>query len=113
MEAEELLTTTLEGLGYPVERLYYAGRADTYFVYQCVIAAGMAFCDDDNEAEEKTFRIDIFTRCNYSIILRRAKRALKTAGFYGITVEAELYERDTRFYHVPITAKYLEEGAQE
>lgn len=41
------------------------------------------------------------------------KRVLKAAGFYGIEAEAEVYERDTKYFHVPITAKYLEEAEAE
>lgn len=111
MGADEILMQTLEGLGYPVERLLYRGKADTYFTFQCVISAATAYCDDDSEAEEITFRIDLFTRYNFGQLLRRTKQALKAAGFYGIGVEAEVYEENTKFFHVPIVAKYLEEGA--
>lgn len=112
MSAEAVLKETLEGLGFPAERMVFNGQADTYFVFQCVISSPTAYSDDDNDAEESVFHIDLFTRRNYGETLRAAKRALKAAGFYGISVEAELYERDTGYYHAPITARFLEEGEQ-
>ena len=36
------------------------------------------------------------------------KTALKAAGFYGITINAEVYEQDTGYYHVPVEIKYME-----
>ena len=32
----------------------------------------------------------------------------KAAGFYGITINAEVYEQDTGYYHVPVEIKYME-----
>jgi len=36
------------------------------------------------------------------------KTALKAAGFYAITIDAETYEQDTGYYHVPVEIKYME-----
>ena len=36
------------------------------------------------------------------------KTALKVAGFYAITIDAETYEQDTGYYHVPVEIKYME-----
>lgn len=34
--------------------------------------------------------------------------ASKAAGFYAITIDAETYEQDTGYYHVPVEIKYME-----
>lgn len=33
---------------------------------------------------------------------------MKAAGFYAITIDAETYEQDTGYYHVPVEIKYME-----
>lgn len=110
MDAGIILKQTLDTLGVPVQRLTYSGSAETFITYQCITSTETAFADDDNEAEEFLYRVDIFSRRDYIALLRQTKRALKLAGFYGVTIEAELYENDTRFFHVPINAYYCEEG---
>lgn len=105
-DLDALVKTTLEGLGYPVERLTFTGEAATFFTYQLTLGQDAAFSDDDNEAEEYTYRVDLYTRGDFFTVLRQAKQALKAAGFHGITVDPEVLEQDTRFYHVPIEIKY-------
>lgn len=107
-DVDGLLKTTLEGLGVPVERLVFTGNAPIFFTYQFVLGADTAFADDDNEAEEFMYRVDLYTKGDFFALLRRTKQALKAAGFYGITVDPEIYERDTGYYHVPIEMKYME-----
>jgi hypothetical protein len=109
MSAEEAIKAALGGLGLPVERLIYKGKAQTFITYQFVMLSDVAFCDDENEAVESIYRVDIFSRSDYTALLQTTKQALKLAGFYGIEVEAELYESDSGFFHVPITVRYLEE----
>ena len=41
-------------------------------------------------------------------LIRKVKSALKEAGFFDISIEAEIYENDTGYYHVPFEARYLE-----
>lgn len=111
MTAETAIKEALEGIGVPFVRLKYSGNAQAFITYQLVISSERDFSDDENAAEEFTYRIDIYSRVDYIALLRRVKQALKAKGFYAISAEAELYESDTRFYHVPITTKYLENAA--
>lgn len=110
MTAEEAIKRALESVGVPVKRLLYRGDAQTFITYQLVISAERDFSDDKNETEEFTYRVDLYSRSDYIAVLRRMKRALKEAGFYSISAAAELYENDTKFFHVPVTVKYLEEA---
>lgn len=107
-DVDSLLKTTLEGLGAPVERLVFTGTAPVFFTYQFVLGADTAFADDESGAEEFLYRIDLYTKGDFFALLRRTKQALKAAGFYGITVDPEIYEQDTGYYHVPIEMKYME-----
>lgn len=108
MNVDALLKTTLEGLGYPVERLKYDDKAKTYITYQLVVGRDVHFSDDENGAEEFTYRVDIYSRGDYIALMRSAKRALKEAGFYGITFDPEVFEENTGYYHVPVEFKYME-----
>lgn len=107
-DVDSLLKTTLEGLGAPVERLVFTGNAPVFFTYQFVLGADTAFADDESSAEEFLYRIDLYTKGDFFALLRRTKQALKAVGFYGITVDPEVYEQDTGYYHVPIEMKYME-----
>ena len=108
MEAAKALDGALKALGFPVARIIYKGKpASTYFTYQLIVDAPRAFADDDNTATESTWRVDLYTKASYTTLLPRVIAALKAADFYGVTVEAELYETDTGYYHAPIEAKYL------
>ena len=94
-DVDTLVKTTLEKLGYPVERLIYTGKAETFITYQIVVGLDTHFSDDESGAEEFTYRADIYSRVDYIALMRSAKRALKEAGFYGITFDPEVFERMT------------------
>ena len=107
-DVDTLVKTTLEKLGYPVERLIYTGKAETFITYQIVVGLDTHFSDDESGAEEFTYRADIYSRVDYIALMRSAKRALKEAGFYGITFDTEVFEENTGYYHVPVEFKYME-----
>jgi hypothetical protein len=104
-----LVKSTLLSLGVPVERLFYKGKAETYITFQYLHGQEAAHADDDSTAYEHSYRADIFSRSDYIALLRRVERALKSADFYGITVDAEIYEKDTGYYHIPIEFYFMEE----
>ena len=95
-------------LGFPVERVFYQGNADTYIAFRLLLSRDAAFADDESTAKEYFYRADIFSKTDYVSLIKRAECVLKAAGFYGITVSAEIYEKDTGFYHVPIEFYYME-----
>lgn len=108
MDVDSLLHTTLKRLGVPVEHLKYGGRAATFITYQLVAGRDTFFSDDEEGAREYTYQIHIFSKKDYFALLQSMKDALKEAGFYGFTIDAEIFEQDTGFYHVPVQIKYME-----
>lgn len=108
MNVDSTLKTTLLTLGVPVERLKYGGKAKTFITYQLVVGRDINFSDDENEAEEYTYRVDIYSKSDYIALLRSLKTALKAAGFFGIVIDPEVFENDTGYYHVPVEIKYME-----
>ena len=63
------------------------------------------FSDDEEGAQEFTYQVHVYSKTDYIDILQRLKTALKAAGFYAITIDAETYEQDTGYYHVPVEIK--------
>jgi hypothetical protein len=105
----DTLTTALKSLGKPVSRLVYKGKAETYFTFQTVISQPSGYADDDSTHTLHTFRVGLFTKGDFTTLLSNTLTALKQAGFTISSVDAEIYENDTGFYHVPITIKVMEE----
>ena len=99
---DSLLKAELEKLGVPVERLKYGGKAACFIVYQLVVGRDTFFSDDEESAQEFTYQVHVYSKTDYIDILQRLKTALKAAGFYAITIDAETYEQDTGYYHVPV-----------
>lgn len=106
--AEAAINTALKAVGVPFARLRFTRKANTYIVFQMVTGTDMAFADDESGAEETIYRIDLFSKKSYIATIRSIKSALKSAGFYGVVIDTEMYESDTDYYHVPIEARYLE-----
>lgn len=112
----ELLKNTLKALGKPVYRLVYNPKdqknkvsPETYFTFQTVLSQPSGYADDNDTVTLYTFRIDLYTKLDFTQLLSSTLTALKQAGFTISTVDAEIYENDTGYYHVPITIKIMEE----
>lgn len=105
---DKLLKNTLTALCPNVERLLFQGKATTFMTYQLVIANDVFPADDETQGTEYTYRVDIYSKRDYISLLHQTKQALKAAGFYGIVIDPEFYEKDTGFFHVPIEAKFCE-----
>lgn len=108
MNVDSLLKTALEKLGVPVERLKYGGKASSFITYQLVTGRDTFFSDDEEGAQDYTYQVNVYSKKNYFTLLQSLKQQLKQAGFYGITIEAEVFEQDTGYYHIPVEIKYME-----
>lgn len=108
MSAEEAIKTALDTLGVPVDRLFYDGEASSFVTYQLVVGTAGGFMDDEYTHEEYTYRVDIYSKAEHIFLLRKVKQVLRAAGFYGLTVDPEVYESETGYYHIPVEIKYME-----
>lgn len=108
MNVDSILKALLDKLGVPVERLKYGGRADCFIVYQLVVGRDTFFSDDEEDAQEYTYQIHIYSKTDYFAILQQMKAALKAADFYGWMIDAETFEQDTGYYHITVQIKYME-----
>jgi len=106
---DSLVKSTLELADVPVSRIKYSGSETTYIVYQRILGQEAAHADDDNTAYEHYYRASIYTKSSYFDLLAKVMKSLKAAGFYSISVNAEIYENNTGFHHVSIDFNYMEE----
>lgn len=105
---DNLLKRTLEKSGVPVERIIYSGEASQYITFQSVSSQDEEHSDDEAGALEHDYRADIFSKGNYTELLKQTRRNLKKAGFYDIETGPEFYEKDTGLYHVPLDLSFME-----
>lgn len=112
----DILTAALKGLRKPVYRLAYNPKTDrekrqptTYFTFQTVVSQPSGYADDDSSTTFHTLRVDLYSRSDFTQLLADTITALKQTGFAISSVDAEVYENDTGYYHVPITITILEE----
>lgn len=110
--ADERLMEVLNALGVPVERLSHKGGEDTFITYQILNGNEEAFADDEGHAEEWTYRIDVYSRGDYTELLRNLRAHLRATGFYNIVTGPEMYEDDTGYYHMPVEADYMREDEE-
>ena len=111
---DEHLNTVLTALGLPVRRLLYEllpgeELPAAYITFQNIVRQPNAFADDDNTEVLNVYRVNLFSKSNYKDTLKELITALKTGGFVISSVDGELYERETGFFHVPVTINILEE----
>lgn len=105
---DELLKSTLDELGVPVERLKFSGEAETFIVFHLTNADDDEFADDEPIIHEHQFRIDFFSKGNYMALVKQAKAKLKAAGFYGISVNAEFFEESTGYNRISLDSFFME-----
>lgn len=76
--------------------------------YRFPLETGYSTICCSSYSKEFTYQVHVYSKTDYIDILQRLKTALKAAGFYAITIDAETYEQDTGYYHVPVEIKYME-----
>jgi len=106
---DDLLMSTLLSLGVPVERLRFTGSSDTYITFQKLNSRGDWYMDDDESTCEHYYGADLYSKKNYNALLKDMRSSLKKAGFYNISIGAEMYEHDTGFYHISLDFYFMEE----
>ena len=86
----------------PIAFLSYTGKADTYLTYYTWSEQSEHFYDDEYHAEIVYCTIDIFSRGNFKDILKTVKQRLKENMFTWIDNGPEDFDKETRYYHVPV-----------
>lgn len=108
---DKLITSTLNILGVPVQRTVYNSKQkpDVYIVSQFINTLPKDYADDDNENAAHTLRVHLYSKSDYTQLLEKTVAALKAAGFTIASIDTEIYEEETGYFHRPITIKIMEE----
>ena len=107
VDVDALAHNALLKTGAQVGFMIYGGGQVPYIAYQRILEQDQAFADDDGQAVEHHYRASLFAKGSYRHILATAKTELKRAGFYGISINADSYEKDTALFHVSFDFSYM------
>jgi hypothetical protein len=102
----------VDGVKIPISFMKYTGKADSFLTYYTWSEVPEIFADDVNHAEAVFSTIDVFSKKNYKKIVEEVKKTLYQNGFTWTDNGSEMYEEDTKFYHVPMNF-YCDSSIQE
>ena len=103
LEAASCLNQALKTVCPNVRRLRFTGKADQFITFQILTGSEKGHAGDEPEGGEILCSFDVFDRGDPTDLVQQAIEAARAAGFYGVTVDPEVYETDTGYYHVPVT----------
>lgn len=104
MNAKEMLLKALAPCGLPVYSTVYEGKGKDFVVF-LLSDERPDMCGDDEQITEICYPdIHYFTRGDPTAKKKQLRALLRKAGFL-ITGTTELYEKDTRYNHVIISAE--------
>ena len=104
----KLIINTLKPLSVPVYFQKYTGKNNTYITFYEYVESGEAFEEDEEVFTGHYIQIDVWSKDDYTALVKQIKDLLKTVGFKRLD-EADLYEKDIELYHKGIRFFYLEE----
>lgn len=94
----KLIMDTLKPTGVPISFHVYSGVADTYITFFAYNEMGIVFAEDVEQIERLSIQVDIWSKGNYSALVKQVKALMIQAGFTRIYA-TEMYENDTKIYH--------------
>lgn len=106
---DKLVETTLNVLNVPVSRTFNANKQPKFIYWQYITSLPADYADDDSTTLRHTLRVHIFSKTNYATLLEQTITELKKAGFVISSIDSEIYEEETNYFHRPITIYYMEE----
>lgn len=105
----DLIESTLSGLLYeetavPIAHLKYSGTARTYIRYYAYLDQDESFADDEPQDGRTYETVDIYSNKRDALmeLLPEVKSRLRSVGFSYLSAGPELYEDDSKMYHLPI-----------
>lgn len=104
MNIKERLIKTLQPVSLPVYPTVYQGKGDEFIVFVLADERPDMCGDDEQITEICAPDIHLFSRQDPTGKKKRIRRLLRQAGFL-VTGTTELYEKDTRYHHVIISAE--------
>jgi|GEM_PF-3186881 hypothetical protein len=117
MTINDTIETALANITYsekavPVAHLHYSGTEKTYLQYYTYLDQDEFFADDTPQDGNMYCTVDIYSNKRDALmaLLPTIKSHLRTADFSTISAGPELYENDSKMYHLPINFSYEREA---
>jgi hypothetical protein len=107
-----MIVDTLKPINIPVSFQKYTGKAKTYITFHEYFTSGEEYEDDLEFYTGHYIQIDIWSKDDYTDIVKEVIDRLKNIGFKRLN-EADLYESDTGIYHKSLRFFYLEEKEED
>ncbi len=100
---------TLELSGVPAYRIVKktTEEPEQYCTFQRILIKEDVAADDVVDEESSFYKVNIFSKVDFEALLSTTKKNLSSAGFIVNSVDAEIYESDTGYYHVPLSVQEL------
>lgn len=106
---DKKIETALNTLDIPISRVFHTRKDGTFIFWQYITSIPSNYADDDYETIDHTLRVHIFAKQNYTKLLEKTLQALKKAGFTINSIDNEIFEEETNYFHRPITISIMEE----
>ena len=101
----------LESAGLPAQRGVYTGKIKpkAYYTFLRIMSTPIVNADDKESGSKEMYRVTLFSKGDFEEQLDKTLEALRAAGIYINSVDAESYETETGYWLVPITIEILKE----
>lgn len=103
MNVNEKLIALLKPLGIPVKPDVYRGDAEEYIEFNYADERSILSADDLPIMDETTLQIHLYTKNNPIQLKKQIRRLLRLGGFIVVSSN-QIYENDSGYSHVVITA---------
>lgn len=96
---------TVDDVKVAAAHLRYSGNNKSYIVWTVIDSTPFFSSDDEFEYAEDFVDIDIYTLGNYQPILRTIKQLMKNNEWEWTGDSPEMYEENTKLFHITATFK--------
>ncbi len=110
---KELIKNILKPLNIPVRFQYYSGSEPTYITFFSYLDKGELYGDDKELGIGYYIQLDIFSKTNYTDIVKQVNKLMEDGGFTKRSSGPELFEDDTKLYHKPLKFFFYKENNKE
>lgn len=102
---------TVDGVSVPVSFLYYDGHGEPYITYMQTDADSSYSGDDELLGYADYYDVDIYSKGDYTNIVKSVKALLKANDFVWqpSRTSLDMYETDTGYYHKTLCFAILRE----
>ena len=106
MNVNNLIIKALKSLNIITTPVFYNGKERPYITFYTYAEEESFFADNEPMQEVTHITIDLWAEKNFKQTKAKIRTLMKEAGFSYKTSGQELYEPDTKLYHIPLDFQY-------